>query len=126
MSKHTAIWLDQKEAHVFHIDPEHVDTQKVLAPAREHHRHPKGAEGGKGHPDDAKRYFGEIVQTLGEAERILVLGPSTAKLSFLRFLHQTSPDVEGRVVGVETVDHPSDGQLLAYARKYFTRSDRMQ
>ena len=27
------------------------------------------------------------------------------------------------VVGVETVDHPSDGQLIAYARKYFVARD---
>ena len=30
-----------------------------------------------------------------------------------------------KVVGVETVDHPSDGQLVAYARKYFVAKDRM-
>jgi hypothetical protein len=28
--------------------------------------------------------------------------------------------------GVETVDHPSDAQLVAYARKYFNATDRMQ
>jgi hypothetical protein len=26
---------------------------------------------------------------------------------------------------VETVDHPSDGALVAYARKYFQAADRM-
>jgi hypothetical protein len=26
---------------------------------------------------------------------------------------------------VETVDHPSDGQLVAFARKYFKAADRM-
>jgi hypothetical protein len=30
------------------------------------------------------------------------------------------------IVGVETVDHPSDAQLVAYARKYFIAADRMQ
>jgi hypothetical protein len=30
------------------------------------------------------------------------------------------------IVGVETVDHPSDAALVAYARKYFTSADRMQ
>jgi hypothetical protein len=29
------------------------------------------------------------------------------------------------IVGVETVDHPSDGQLVAYARRYFKAEDRM-
>jgi hypothetical protein len=30
-----------------------------------------------------------------------------------------------KVIGVETVDHPSDGQLVAYARKYFHARDQM-
>jgi len=30
------------------------------------------------------------------------------------------------IVGVETVDHPSDEQLVAYARKYFKAKDLMQ
>jgi hypothetical protein len=29
------------------------------------------------------------------------------------------------IVGVETVDHPSDGQLVAHARHYFKAEDRM-
>jgi hypothetical protein len=30
------------------------------------------------------------------------------------------------VVGVESLDHPSDGELLAYAKKYFTRVDGLR
>lgn len=33
----------------------------------------------------------------------------------------TSP----RIVRVETVDYPTDNQLVAYARRYFASSDRM-
>jgi hypothetical protein len=29
------------------------------------------------------------------------------------------------VVGIETVDHPTDGQLIAYARKYFIAKDAL-
>ena len=31
-----------------------------------------------------------------------------------------------RIIGIETVDHPGDAQLVAYARKYFVAKDRMQ
>jgi hypothetical protein len=30
------------------------------------------------------------------------------------------------ILGVETVDHPTDKQLVAYARKYFKSADLMQ
>ena len=33
--------------------------------------------------------------------------------------------MQKRVVGVETLDHPSDRELLAYARKYFRRVDSL-
>jgi hypothetical protein len=29
-------------------------------------------------------------------------------------------------VGIETVDHPTDGQLLAYAKKYFAKADALK
>jgi hypothetical protein len=29
-------------------------------------------------------------------------------------------------MGVETVDHPSEGELLKIAHKYFTAADRMR
>ena len=50
---------------------------------------------------------------------MLVVGPSTAKLEFLRYVHKHDHGLETQIEGVETVDHPSDKQLVAYARKYF-------
>ena len=32
----------------------------------------------------------------------------------------------GRVVGVESADHPTDGVLLDHARRYFLAADRMR
>ena len=34
--------------------------------------------------------------------------------------------VFNKIIGVETVDHPSDEQLVVYARKYFVAADRMR
>jgi hypothetical protein len=31
-----------------------------------------------------------------------------------------------KIVGTETVDHPTDNQLVAHARKYFRTADRMR
>ncbi len=30
-----------------------------------------------------------------------------------------------RILGVETVDHPTDGQVVAHARSYFAARDNM-
>jgi hypothetical protein len=43
----------------------------------------------------------------------------------LKHVHAHDPKLEARIVGVETVDHPTDGQLAAFARRYFQAADRM-
>lgn len=125
MSKRMAVWIDHKEAHIFHIHPEKVDEESVSAPQHLHHRHPKGLEGGKEHPDDAKRFFKEVTRSLEGSEQLLLVGPSTAKLELLRFIEKHEHKRSPTVVGIETVDHPTNGQLVAHARAYFKRVERM-
>jgi hypothetical protein len=40
-------------------------------------------------------------------------------------ISQHDPGLMRIIVGVETVDHPSNGQLVAHARHYFKAEDRM-
>jgi stalled ribosome rescue protein Dom34 len=124
MPKHVALWIDHKEARVFNVDADKIDEATVAAPQHVHNKHPKGPEGAKEHPDDAKRFFHEVVRSLEAAEEILILGPSTAKLELHRYLHKQQPAIEAKIVGIETVDHPTDGQIAAYAKKYFVRAER--
>lgn len=127
MTKHVAVWIDHKEARIFQIEPDSVDEKTVSAPLHNiHHKHPRGPEGAKEHPEDAKRFFHDVARALQGAEEILIVGPSTAKLELIRYVHKHEHALEPRVVGVETVDHPTDGQLVAYARKYFKRTDSMR
>ena len=127
MSKHFAVWIDHKEARVFAIQPGKVDETTVTAPLKNiHHKHPKGEEGAQAHPNDAKRFFHDVGLALEGAEQILVVGPSTAKLQLVRYLREHNHLLEAKIVGVETVDHPTDGQLVAHAKKYFGVTDRVR
>jgi stalled ribosome rescue protein Dom34 len=118
-SQHTAVWIDHHEARVFHITQDGFDESTIRVPHAHIHRHPKGPEGAKAHPDDAHRFFRDVAQALLGAEEVLVLGPSTAKLQFLRYAHTHDPALDPKIVGVETVDHPTDPQIAAYAKRYF-------
>jgi hypothetical protein len=121
-----AVWIDHHEARVFRILAEGFEQSTTGAPAHHVHRHPKGAEGYKEHPSDADRFFHDVARSLEGAGEILVLGPATAKLELLRHLHRHDPALEPKVVGVETVDHPTDPQIAAYARRYFKAADRLR
>lgn len=125
MSSHAAVWMDHKEARVFAIHSESADETTVVAPLHNvHHKHAAGPEGAKEHPEDAKRFFHEIGRALDGCEQVLVVGPGTAKLEFLRYAHKHEHALESKVVGIETVDHPTDGQIVKFARTYFKRTDQ--
>jgi stalled ribosome rescue protein Dom34 len=126
MSKHIAVWLDHKEARVFKFAGESaVETTIHGPPHNDHHHWTHEQKGLKEHPEDVLRFFREVAASLGKAEALLIVGPGSAKLQFFRFLHEHHRALEPKVVGIETVDHPSDGQLIAYARKHFETRDKM-
>ena len=126
MSKHIAVWIDHREAHIFHVDPGHVSETTLKAKQHLHRKHPRGIEGMEEHPEDAKKYFRDVADELFTAEEVLIVGPSTAKLDFLRYIHQHDHSLEPKIIGVETVDHPTDGEIAAYALKYFRRVDNLR
>ncbi|GAC1351412.1 MAG: hypothetical protein NVSMB1_04200 [Polyangiales bacterium] len=116
---HTAVWLDQQEARIFHVDRESFDETKIKSPHHHVHRHPKGATEPHEHPDDQVHFFKAVAQVLADSGELLVVGPSAAKLHFVRHLHKHTPALEAKIVGLETVDHPTDAQLVAYVKHYF-------
>ena len=126
MPTHVVVWLDHTEARVFHVHPDSTEETTVLAPQHHVHRHPKGHSDAKDHRADANHFFKEVARTLEGADAVLLVGPSTAKLEFFRYLHEHDRRGESRVVGIESADHPTDGEIVAHARSYFTQSDRMR
>jgi stalled ribosome rescue protein Dom34 len=122
MSHHAIVWLDHSEAKVFQFSGEGLD-ERVLAAAPHHHLHHRANDGHR--PGEDQTFFHSIAATLAAAREILVVGPGSAKLGFVRHLHKHDHELEPKVVGVETVDHPTDGQIVAYAKKYFRAKDHM-
>ena len=122
---HAVVWLDHNEARVMHISPDDVE-KSVVNPATPHrnlHRK-RGSVSGSRQPED-QHYYHEVVEALGGASEILIVGPGQAKLELIKHIHSHDHEVVSKVVGVESVDHPSDAQLVAHARKYFVAKDRM-
>jgi stalled ribosome rescue protein Dom34 len=122
---HALVWIDHVEAHVMHISPQEVE-KSVVHPNRPHHKlHSRVGTLGDGRAPEDQEYYHRVAAALAGASEILIVGPAQAKLQLIKHLHAHDAALAGNVVGVETVDHPSDGQLLAYARKYFHAKDQM-
>lgn len=129
--QHAVVWLDHLRAVVidFAIDQHNVH---MVASDTEHRQvHRKSAHDSGHAPSGAKAaedraFFDGIVVALGDAREILVCGPGQAKIAFQHDLEKRHADIAKRVVGVETVDHPTVDQLLAHAKKYFKRIDNLR
>ena len=120
---HAVVWLDHSEAKIMHFTPEEVEKAAIHAKEPHQHLHAKHTLHEKHHVD--AEFYHHIVDALRGAKEILVAGPGAAKLELVKHIHKHDHDLVPSLVAVETVDHPSDGQLLAYARKYFRVADRM-
>jgi hypothetical protein len=124
MSRHVAIWIDHQEAKIYHVDAKNPEATKVEASSRHVHRHPS-VPGEHNHPADMQHFYADVVRALEGTEEILIVGPATAKLELIKYVHKHHARLEPMIIGVETVDHPSDGQIVAYARRYFHAAARM-
>jgi stalled ribosome rescue protein Dom34 len=122
---HAVVWIDHAEARIMQISPDDVE-KSIVQPANPHQhlQHKRGSVSGGREPED-QHFYHAVVEALGAAQEILIVGPGQAKLNLIKHMHAHDHDVENRVVGVETVDHPSDGELVSFARKYFVAKDRM-
>jgi stalled ribosome rescue protein Dom34 len=66
-----------------------------------------------------KEFFAQVMNAVSDAGEILIIGPAGAKTELARYLREQHPKVGDRIVGVEAADHPSDGEIVAYAKKHF-------
>lgn len=122
---HAVVWLDHEEAHVMHISPGDIE-KSVVQPAQLHQQlHIRSGTLGSGRQAEDQKYYHAIADALKGAQEILVVGPAQAKLQLIKHIHAHDPGMVDKIIGVETVDHPTDGQLVAYARKYFVAKDQM-
>lgn len=114
---HAVVWMDHTEAHVLPFDADHVEPHRVKA--RSHHRR------GSDRPGDAQAFYADIQQALSGVSEVLLCGPAQSKQQFADWAQSHAPQLAQAIVGIESTDHPSDGQLVAHARKYFVKHDRM-
>ena len=126
MSKHAAVWIDHEQARISRLRHGTIEHQTVATPEHVYHKHSSGSEGAQQHPEDTRKFFHDVARSLDGSEKILVVGPSTAKLEFLRYLRKHDREIERSVVGIETVERPTDGQLAAFETEYFDERERAQ
>jgi stalled ribosome rescue protein Dom34 len=123
---HAAIWIDHEQAKIFELGREGFDEWRIRPHDRHLHIHHKAGLGdsGKARPD--QHYFHSVADAVKDAREILIFGPGTARTELLRHLERHDPSVAKKVVAVQPMDHPTDGEIVAFARRTFKAADRMR
>lgn len=115
---HAVVLLDHHTAQVMQFDAEHVETARIKA-----HAHTTKQHGSTVRTEH--EFFGEVCDALAGIGEVLVTGSQTAQSDFRHYVEKHRPLVAPQIVGYESVDSPTDNQVVAMARRYFLKHDRM-
>jgi hypothetical protein len=118
------IWIDHAQARVIRFDRETSSTHVIRPEGGTPHLHHKANSIDSGHVAEDSAYLHAVGQVIAGVDAVLVTGPANAKLELMKHLTRHDPLLLGKVSGVQTVDHPTDGQLLDLARHHFKMADR--
>jgi len=130
MKKKVGLWLDHRKAVVVVVADKGEEINLISSNIEKHIRlsaHTKTSYGPNEIPADNKPerrfiahlniYYDEVISCIRDAESILIFGPGEAKGELKKHLEREG--LGGRIVGIETVDEMTDGQIAAKVKQYF-------
>jgi len=123
---HAIVWMDSREAHVFRFSADDVEKQRIQSHNPFRKIHHKAGVIGAGHEHLDHGYFKDIADALNGVQEWLLTGPGTAKNELARHVEAHLPDLKRTLCGLQTSDHPTDGELVDQARRAFKSIDRMR
>ena len=115
---HALLWIDHRSARVLQFNKAEVDIHKVEA-----HSHPTRQHGSGVRTEH--EYFGAVCDQLAGIDEVLVTGPRTAQSDFRHYVDKHRPALAAQIAGWQPGEQASDAELVAMARRYFDKYDRM-
>jgi hypothetical protein len=122
---HVIVWIDHHEARIFHFNPLESDRVVIKPHDPVRHIHHKANSIGSGHAAEDQEFLHNVANAVEDAQFVLITGPANAKTELVEHIHRHDPKLIEKIVGIETVDHPTDGSLVDHARRYFKAADLM-
>jgi stalled ribosome rescue protein Dom34 len=123
---HAVVWIDHQQARIFRFETTDVDSTVIRSSHPHEHIHHKANSGDSGHAPVDKAFLEQVAKGLSQAGTILIVGPASAKQELAAYLSEKQPGIAARVASVQPLDHPSDAEVVALARKFFNADDRLR
>jgi stalled ribosome rescue protein Dom34 len=116
---HAIVWIDHLQARIFHLGLSGTDEIILHPHMPTRHIHHKANSRDSGHVHESGEFLNHVMDAVCDAGEILILGPSGAKTELAKYIREQNPNVGGRIIAVEAADHPTDGEIVAYAKLHF-------
>lgn len=121
-SNHVVLWLGNRETHIIAFAGQSSETPVIVHAAQQQEQLADVI--GTGNQAEHGEYYEKIIEKIREIPQWLIAGPTYARLLFSKHLRSRHAHLADHLIGLETVCRPSDGELLAFARKYFAGAGR--
>lgn len=115
---HAVAFVDHQSAEILQFGSEQVVERKFHEHLKFTRQHGSGVR-------TEHEFFGQVCGALDGIAEVLVVGGHTGLADFRHFVDKHRPLTAQRIVGYEVVDHPSENQLVALARRHFVKYDQM-
>ena len=128
MKRQAGLWIDHREAFLVFIGDDGEETRRIKSGMEKQVRFSGGNRPEDGSADDQRdrqftahlnRYYDEVISHVREVESILLFGPGEAKGELEKRLE--TKGLGERIVGIQTVDKMTPGQIAAKVRQHFRR-----
>jgi len=132
MKRKVGLWIDHRKAVIVFLAGKEEEMKLVRSSVEKQIRRSAGSRSGGPfesqavQSDDRQQraftkhlntYYNEVISCIRDVEYILIFGPGESKGELKKHLEREG--LGGRIVGVETVDEMTDGQIAAKVRQYF-------
>lgn len=129
MKHETGLWIDHREAVIVFLSDEGETIKHIPSNMEKRVRYSGASESAGSHDDLAEdirdrrfdehlsKFYDEVIEALGDADSILILGPGEAKIEFQKRLENKKRSE--RVVNIESSDKLTENQIVARVRQYF-------
>ena len=127
MKKEIGLWIDHRKAVVVIVSDEGEEVKEITSNMEKHVRFASG-NSEDGSSEDVRdrqfenhlnRYYDTVIAVIGDGDSIQIFGPGEAKSELKKRLE--SGGFNGHILGIETVDKMTDGQIAAKVREGFRK-----
>jgi len=115
---HAVAWIGHLDAHVIQFSAQQSTDERVKQ--RAHFTRQQGNQVRGQH-----EFFGEVCEALAGVRSVLAVGHREPQTAFRQYVSKHRPALALRIAGWQTIDHPTEPEVLKLAREFFVRQGAM-